>query len=144
MLVLDDVLTAGRSKRQRFPRKNVDRNVPDALMHDKAVRSDRVSGPGVGPGPGDGPHVGKTLATVGIFLLLASPVGLIDSVTKLLNPAAARAREEELGVVVETPKRDDTHAAPDLVCRICGHRQAQGPFCPVCLAETMERVPPTP
>jgi hypothetical protein len=69
-------------------------------------------------------------------------MGLIDSLTKLLDPAAARAREEELGVlVVKTPKRDDTSAPPELVCRICGHRSAQGPFCPVCLAETMERVP---
>jgi hypothetical protein len=71
-------------------------------------------------------------------------MGLIDSLTKLLDPAAARAREEELGVVVKTPKRDDTSAAPELVCRICGHRSAQGPFCPVCLAETMERVPSRP
>jgi hypothetical protein len=67
-------------------------------------------------------------------------MGLIDSLTKLLDPAAARAREEELGVVVKTPKRDDTSAPPDLACRICSHRSAQGPFCPVCLAETMERV----
>ena len=66
-------------------------------------------------------------------------MGLIDSLTKLLDPAAARAREEELGVVVEKPTRDDTTAPSDLVCRSCGHRQAQGPFCPVCLAETMER-----
>jgi hypothetical protein len=69
-------------------------------------------------------------------------MGLIDSLTKLLDPAAARAREEELGVVVKTPKRDDTGAAPELVCRICGHHSADGPFCPVCLADTMERVPP--
>jgi len=37
-------------------------------------------------------------------------MGLIDSLTKLLDPAAARVREEELGVVVKTPKRDDTSA----------------------------------
>jgi hypothetical protein len=66
-------------------------------------------------------------------------VRLIESLTKLLNPAVARALEEELGVVVATPKRDDTSAPPELVCRICGHRQTQGPFCPVCLAETMEQ-----
>jgi rubrerythrin len=67
-------------------------------------------------------------------------MGLIDSLTKLLDPAAARAREEELKIVRE-PKRDDPSAPPELVCRICGHRSARGPFCPVCLAETMERTP---
>ena len=67
-------------------------------------------------------------------------MGLIESLTKLLDPAAARAREEELKIVRE-PKRDDTTAPPELVCRICGHRAARGPFCPVCLAETMERTP---
>ena len=68
-------------------------------------------------------------------------MGIIESLTKLVDPAAARAREEELKVTRATPKRDDTSASPELVCRICGHRSAQGPFCPVCLAETMERVP---
>ena len=68
-------------------------------------------------------------------------MGLIDSLTKLLDPAAAHAREEELGVVVETPRRDDTSAPPELICRISGHRSTQGPFCPACLAETMERAP---
>ncbi|HTA21565.1 MAG TPA: hypothetical protein VK989_19870 [Polyangia bacterium] len=67
-------------------------------------------------------------------------MGLIESLTKLLDPAAARAREEELKIVRE-PKRDDTSAPPELVCRICGHRATRGPFCPVCLAETMERAP---
>jgi hypothetical protein len=68
-------------------------------------------------------------------------VGIIESLTKLVDPAAAHAREGELKIVRETPKRDDTSAPPELICRVCGHRSAQGPFCPVCLAETMERVP---
>jgi hypothetical protein len=44
-------------------------------------------------------------------VLAPSLMGLIDSLTKLLDPAAARAREEELGVVLDTPTRDDTSAA---------------------------------
>jgi hypothetical protein len=67
-------------------------------------------------------------------------MGIIESLTKLVDPAAARAREEELKVTRETPKRDDSAAPPELVCRLCGHRSTEGPFCPVCLAETMERV----
>lgn len=68
-------------------------------------------------------------------------MSIIESLTKLVDPAAARAREEELKVTRETPKRETTSTPPDLVCRICGHRSPQGPFCPKCLAETMERVP---
>jgi rubrerythrin len=67
-------------------------------------------------------------------------VGIIESLTKLVDPAAARAREEELKVARETPKRDDAGTSPDrFECRVCGHRSAEGPFCPVCLAGTMER-----
>jgi hypothetical protein len=62
------------------------------------------------------------------FLTPAPTFGLIESRTKLLDPAAARAREEELGVVVATPKRDDVSAPPELTCRICGYRQTGGPF----------------
>jgi rubrerythrin len=67
-------------------------------------------------------------------------MGLIESLTKLLDSGAARAREEGVEIVRE-PKRDDTNAPPELVCRVCGHRATRGPFCPVCLAETMERAP---
>lgn len=68
-------------------------------------------------------------------------MGIIESLIKLVDPTAAHAREEELEIVRETPERDDTSAPPELVCRVCGHRSARGPFCPACLAETMERVP---
>jgi hypothetical protein len=65
-------------------------------------------------------------------------VGIIESLKKLVDPEAEHAREDGLEIVRETPTRDDTSAPPELVCRVCGHRQARGPFCPVCLAETME------
>jgi hypothetical protein len=68
-------------------------------------------------------------------------MGIIESLTKLVDPVAARAREEELKVTRGTPKKENAGAPPELICRICGHRSAEGPFCPVCLAETMERKP---
>jgi hypothetical protein len=68
-------------------------------------------------------------------------VGLIESLKKLVDPAAAHAPEEELKIVREMPKRDDTSARPELVCHVYGHRSPHGPFCSACLAETMERVP---
>jgi hypothetical protein len=65
-------------------------------------------------------------------------MGIIESLTKLVDPAAARAREEELKVKRETPQKETAGAPPDrFECRVCGHRAAEGPFCPVCLAGTM-------
>jgi rubrerythrin len=68
-------------------------------------------------------------------------MGLIESLTKLVDPIAAHAREEEMKVVRETPERNETSAPPEFACRICGHRSADGHFCPTCLAGTMGRVP---
>ena len=70
-------------------------------------------------------------------------MGIVESLTKLVDPAAAREREEERRVARETPKKEPAGAPPDrFACRVCGHRSAEGPFCPVCLAGTMERLPP--
>lgn len=68
-------------------------------------------------------------------------MGIVESLIKLVDPVAARAREEELKVVRETPKRDDAAPppAPRFECRVCGHR-GDTEFCPVCLAGTMERI----
>jgi rubrerythrin len=66
-------------------------------------------------------------------------MSIVESLRKLVDPVEARAREEELRVTREQPKRDDA-APPLFVCRVCGHRSADGSYCPVCLADTMERV----
>lgn len=66
-------------------------------------------------------------------------MSIIESLTKLVDPVAAAAREEERRTARETPKRDDTSAPPEFVCRVCGHRSTDGHFCPTCLAGTMER-----
>jgi rubrerythrin len=72
-------------------------------------------------------------------------MGIVESLTKLVDPAAAREREEERRVAREIPKKETAVAPPDrFECRVCGHRSAEGPFCPVCLAGTMERLPRTP
>jgi hypothetical protein len=69
-------------------------------------------------------------------------MGIVESLTKLVDPVAARAREEELKVAREMPKKDDAGAPPDrFECRVCGHRAPEGPFCPVCLAGTMKLLP---
>jgi rubrerythrin len=68
-------------------------------------------------------------------------VSIIESLTKLVDPVAAREREEERRVARETPKKENAGDPPiRFQCRVCGHRAADGPFCPVCLAGTMERI----
>jgi rubrerythrin len=67
-------------------------------------------------------------------------MSIVESMLKLVDPVQAQAREEERRVAREQPKRDDTGAPPTFVCRVCGHRDAQGSYCPTCLADTMERV----
>jgi rubrerythrin len=66
-------------------------------------------------------------------------MSIVESLKKLVDPVAARAREEELRVAREQPKRDDA-APPVFECRVCGHRSTEASYCPVCLADTMERV----
>jgi rubrerythrin len=68
-------------------------------------------------------------------------VSIIESLKKLVDPAAAQESEELRRVAREVPVKENTGAPPELVCRVCGHRSADSRFCPVCLAETMERVP---
>jgi rubrerythrin len=67
-------------------------------------------------------------------------MSIVESLIKLVDPAQAQAREEERRVAREQPKRDDA-APPLFVCRVCGHRSADGSYCPSCLADTMERAP---
>jgi rubrerythrin len=68
-------------------------------------------------------------------------MSIIESLTKLVDPVQAQAREEERKVARELPKREPSGAPPEYVCRVCGLRStADGSFCPTCLAGTMERV----
>jgi rubrerythrin len=69
-------------------------------------------------------------------------MSIVESMLKLIDPVQAQAREEERKVAREQPKRDDTGEPPTFACRVCGHRDAQGSYCPTCLADTMERMAP--
>jgi rubrerythrin len=68
-------------------------------------------------------------------------VSIIESLIKIVDPAGAQEREEIRRVARELPEKENTSAPPEFVCRVCGHRSADGQFCPVCLAGTMERAP---
>jgi hypothetical protein len=71
-------------------------------------------------------------------------VSIIESLTKLVDPVAAQAREEERKVARGLPKKESSGAPPvRFECRVCGHRAAEGPFCPTCLAGTMGPLPAT-
>ena len=73
-------------------------------------------------------------------MLAFARCSIIESLIKLVDPAGAQEREEIRRVARELPEKENTGAPPEFVCRVCGHRALQGPFCPVCLAGTMERV----
>jgi hypothetical protein len=81
-------------------------------------------------------------------------MSIFDSLLRLVDPIAYRKKQEERRQKrkVQPPGFDDevdvpdappggtAHAAPPLICRVCGY--SGGPdhrFCPRCLAETMER-----
>lgn len=68
-------------------------------------------------------------------------MSIIESLKKLVDPAAAQESEELRRVAREVPVKENTGAPPEFVCRVCGHRSVDGHFCPVCLAGTMERAP---
>jgi rubrerythrin len=67
-------------------------------------------------------------------------MSIVESLRKLIDPAQAQSREEELETEREQHPRSG-HAGDPLrfACRICGHVDAQKVFCPTCLADTMER-----
>jgi len=68
-------------------------------------------------------------------------MSIIERLVKLVDPAEARRREEEQRQEREQPQRDDAGAPPDAYeCRVCGHRDQQGAYCPTCLADTMQKL----
>jgi rubrerythrin len=64
-------------------------------------------------------------------------VSIVESLKRIVDPVEARAREEELRVQREQPKRERDGDPPSFVCRVCGHEGTEPDFCPSCLAETM-------
>jgi hypothetical protein len=66
-------------------------------------------------------------------------MSIVESLRKLIDPAQAQSRKEELETERELPRRAHAGDPPRFACRICGHVDAQKVFCPTCLADTMER-----
>ncbi len=68
-------------------------------------------------------------------------MSIVESLTKLVDPMVARAREEERKAERDQPKRDNAGDPPRFACRVCGHEDIEGGYCPTCLADTMQRIP---
>jgi hypothetical protein len=74
-------------------------------------------------------------------------VSIIDSLTKLVDPMAAREREAERERLRARPARTAAGPAPTFECRVCGFLGTDPRYCPTCLAETMrpsDKVAPAP
>jgi rubrerythrin len=69
-------------------------------------------------------------------------MSIVESLVKLVDPVEARRREEARRQDREQPQReDDGGPGPDAYeCRVCGHRAAEGAYCPTCLADTMQKL----
>ena len=68
-------------------------------------------------------------------------MSIIESLTKLVDPMVARAREEERKAERDQPKRENVGDPPRFACRVCGHEDTEKSYCPTCLADTMQRIP---
>ncbi len=64
-------------------------------------------------------------------------MSIIESLTKLVDPLAAREQEAERERLRAQPRRTDAGPPPTFECRVCGHLGPEPSFCPECLAETM-------
>jgi hypothetical protein len=69
-------------------------------------------------------------------------MSIVESLIRLVDPVAARARDEERRVARELPRRDHDGDPPRFACRVCGLVDTQGAYCPTCLAGTMVKVTP--
>jgi hypothetical protein len=71
-------------------------------------------------------------------------MSIVEGMLKADRSCSGTGPEEERRVAREQPKRNDAGDPPTFVCRhrVCGHRDAQGSYCPTCLADTMEQVSP--
>ena len=68
-------------------------------------------------------------------------MSLIEKLTKVVDPAEARRREEERRKERERPERTDASDPPHAYeCRVCGHVGDEEAYCPTCLAETMQKI----
>jgi len=71
-------------------------------------------------------------------------MSIIQSLVRLVDPIQARAEEEKRRRAREEPKREHDGDPPRFACRVCGQVGDDNAYCPECLADTMEPVPPSP
>lgn len=69
-------------------------------------------------------------------------MSIIESLVRLVDPIQARQQEEERRRAREEPKRNHDGDPPPYACRVCGHVGNDKAYCPECLADTMEPLPP--
>ena len=67
-------------------------------------------------------------------------MSIVESLLKIVDPVQAQQREEERKVAREQPRREPSGDPPRFSCRVCGQEDLQGVYCPVCLADTMQRI----
>lgn len=68
-------------------------------------------------------------------------MSFIEKLTKVVDPAEARRREEERRKEGERQQRTDVGDPPHAYeCRVCGHVGDEEAYCPTCLAETMQKI----
>jgi Smr domain len=65
-------------------------------------------------------------------------VSIIESLTRLVDPIAAREQQAEDRLRAQ-PTRTAAGPPPTFECRVCGYLGPDPSFCPDCLAETMRR-----
>ena len=71
-----------------------------------------------------------TRITGGTGLLDFDGMSIVESLTKLVDPMVARAREEERKAEREKPKRENAGDPPRFACRVCGHEDDRGRLLP--------------
>jgi hypothetical protein len=74
-------------------------------------------------------------------------VSILESLTKLVDPVAARAQEAERERLRTPARQSPAGPPPTFECRVCGYLGPEPSFCPTCLAETMrpsDRTAPAP
>jgi rubrerythrin len=68
-------------------------------------------------------------------------MSIVESLRKLVDPVQAHNQQEEQKDDRALPRRASASDPPRFACRICGHLDTQGGYCPTCLADTMQRQP---
>lgn len=67
-------------------------------------------------------------------------MSIVHTLKKLVDPLQAQKEEAELEARRNPTLQKESADPPSFVCKVCGHEDRVGEYCPNCLALTMERV----